>query len=476
MHFLAPRSPRRPRTDRHRMTRSAYTQLMAILAAGPPERGAWGFGRPQDGVIRRIHFDHAAACTAVTYSPDVQTLALLLTQQYAPAGEELRAIYHSHPGGLDVLSSGDLEYARTIFAANPAMTQLSLPLVTVQQGSPVLHPYVVERAGDTLSVRKVPLELYDEPLTASSTAHSFAARGWWRRLTRQRQRWWEGEAFSRIREAVDLELLAHSSVFIAGLGSGGMRLALQLARCGVGHFVVVDPDVVSLANLATQDVRRADLFAPKASVARRAIRAINPHAKVTALQADAEGLGAEQIAKLCGRSQDAARIVLCALTDSFRVQAHLNRAALSLELPSIQSQIYERGLGGEVTFTMPGVTPACHACLLKERYQAYERGFHNTVSADGALGTASMRLQALCTSVVLMLLHHGSGHHRWDGLLQAVADRNLVQVRLDPRLDHPLFAEMLDARASFFDEPLWLHVPPNPACPDCGSTGRARLE
>lgn len=46
--------------------------------------------------------------------------------------------------------------------------------------------------------------------------------------------------------------LAHAHIGIAGAGGLGSNCAMMLARCGVGHFVLVDHDVVDASNLNRQ--------------------------------------------------------------------------------------------------------------------------------------------------------------------------------------------------------------------------------
>ena len=56
-----------------------------------------------------------------------------------------------------------------------------------------------------------------------------------------------------------------------------------MARCGVGEFVLIDPDVVTESNLATQQAYRRDIGRPKVECLRERILDINPQAIVRAL-------------------------------------------------------------------------------------------------------------------------------------------------------------------------------------------------
>jgi len=101
------------------------------------------------------------------------------------------------------------------------------------------------------------------------------------------------------------ELLLKQKVAIIGLGGGGSLICELLARLGVGHIVLVDPDTVELTNLPRivgarrldalpwmSDERRPSwirsiagwLRTPKVSVGKRVIRQASNKIRVTAVQ------------------------------------------------------------------------------------------------------------------------------------------------------------------------------------------------
>lgn len=80
--------------------------------------------------------------------------------------------------------------------------------------------------------------------------------------------------------------LAQSRVVLFGVGGVGGHCAEALARCGVGHFVLVDMDRVSVTNLNRQAVAlHSTLGMPKVAVMRSRILDINPLAEVEAIDA-----------------------------------------------------------------------------------------------------------------------------------------------------------------------------------------------
>ncbi len=77
--------------------------------------------------------------------------------------------------------------------------------------------------------------------------------------------------------------LKKSKVAIFGIGGVGSFVVEALARAGVGNFVLIDHDKVSVSNINRQIVATHSTVGKyKVDVAKERILDINPHAKVTA--------------------------------------------------------------------------------------------------------------------------------------------------------------------------------------------------
>lgn len=82
------------------------------------------------------------------------------------------------------------------------------------------------------------------------------------------------------------DALKSTRVGIVGLGGGGSHVVQQLAHIGVGEFVIVDDDRISLSNLnRLVGGRRADIRwrRRKTDIAKRLVLSINPAASVIAV-------------------------------------------------------------------------------------------------------------------------------------------------------------------------------------------------
>jgi molybdopterin/thiamine biosynthesis adenylyltransferase len=115
---------------------------------------------------------------------------------------------------------------------------------------------------------------------------------------------------------------------VIGAGGTGSLACQQLAHLGATDVTVIDPDVVEATNLnRLVGSTPADVGTPKVDVAARTILAINPSAKVTALQAD---IVDEDVAQMLASFDF---ILLC--TDSHASRAVVNQAAHQYLVPVI---------------------------------------------------------------------------------------------------------------------------------------------
>ncbi len=293
--------------------------------------------------------------------------------------------------------------------------------------------------------------------------------------------------YQRVETSYDLERMHRTR--ICGTGDGGATQYYQdMARCGVGQFVLLDHDVVEEPNIGTQHVYLEDVGRAKVDCTADRIIQINPDAHVEVCQKSLDEIDDDTFFRLAfapivwGRGENdgipAPDItLLCGFTDNFYAQARVNRLALKFSLPSLCAGLYQYGQAGEITFTYPGITPACQRCILSPRYKSYlERGYKNIVPVPSA-GVpifATQHVNALKGMISLALLHHGTDHPVWGQMLTRIGNRTLVQIRMHPDAPYKAFAQVLsgaDTSRLFFGEAVWLPQEADPKCPECKGTG-----
>lgn len=191
----------------------------------------------------------------------------------------------------------------------------------------------------------------------------------------------ETDFASRSTGLVDAGHLRRARVLVVGCGSVGSAMADQLVRAGVGGLTLVDPDVVSVANLARSTFELADIDRPKVQAVAEKLLRINPHVEIDPWPEDFMALDDEITDALVEGHEIA--VVAVDRPDVVRVA----NAALHARRPAVYPGVFEMGSGGEVLFTRPG--GPCLECVLREtRFETEPppiAGQWDYSSADGRL-------------------------------------------------------------------------------------------
>ena len=279
---------------------------------------------------------------------------------------------------------------------------------------------------------------------------------------------------------------------IVCIGTGGAISFLEnCARSGFRNYVLIDADVVSPSNIATQGVFINEMGKKKVEVIRDRIMDINPNATVVCVDkflddtmSDDEFKG--YMDKFPHREPKDYLILGC--TDNFEAQKRSSLLALKYGTPYLAAMMYEGGAAAEIIFVYQGVTESCPRCLLRDRFEKYENGFINDVDSSACPIFATERMNALKGYIALMLLMYNEDpENPFSRMLDDVKDRNFVEIRLNPFLkDSKLGIGLFDkvfadaSRYVYFDETIW--VPQHPdrlefgsePCRLCGGTGDLR--
>ena len=92
------------------------------------------------------------------------------------------------------------------------------------------------------------------------------------------------DQFSRTEMLIEeqgIEKLKNAKIAVFGIGGVGSYVVEGLARAGIGKFVLVDNDVVSLSNINRQIIAtHKTIGIPKVEVAQKRILEINPNARI----------------------------------------------------------------------------------------------------------------------------------------------------------------------------------------------------
>jgi len=170
---------------------------------------------------------------------------------------------------------------------------------------------------------------------------------------------------------------------------GGLA-ALELARSGVGRFLLIDPDLLAIENLCRHPCGLADVGRRKVEAIAERIHQINPRAVVEVQATAIERLDPALVQRFAAANPphhaDAARplTLMLACADSRRADRHAARLGATLDLPFLAIGLWERAFAGEIFYSHPGEPMPCYGCAfdglgnaISHRAEAKRRFYSN---------------------------------------------------------------------------------------------------
>lgn len=475
-----------------------------------PETGGMLASSKDKNVIDRCYFDTHSKNTPGTFYYDVATMSEVY-REWKAKGYITNGIYHSHPDGAIRPSYHDISTA-LLHIDFFKLNYFYLPIIqSKRNGQYRLYFYVVRK-------KELQLEVTLEyVLKAEAVGYSYEKfREWNKEYSIQELRAYRrsiddpkpskseytkdshdlkktteaNNYFSKVRMLYPEKVL---DKVIVCIGTGGARSFLEnMARSGFKNYILIDADVVSPSNIATQGVYISEIGKKKVEIIRDRIMDINPKSKVVCVDrfldndmSDEEFKG--YLDSFPGKTPSEYLILGC--TDSFEAQKRSSFLALKYGTPYLAAMMYQGGAAAELIFVYPGVTESCPRCLLRDRFEKYENGFENDVDSSACPIFATERMNSLKGYIALMILmYKESPESRFNTMLDEVKDRNFVEIRMDPHLNKSklgigLFDRVLESasRYTYMDETLWIPQHPDSEkygekpCLLCGGTGDLKV-
>lgn len=281
----------------------------------------------------------------------------------------------------------------------------------------------------------------------------------------------EADLFSRNSGLLETAALQQCGVIVCGCGSVGSLAALDLARSGVGHFLLVDPDLLAIENLCRHQCGIADVGRRKVQAVAERIRQINPMAVVESHALPLEQLDPSAIARFCDGNTDT---LMLACADSRRADRHAARLAATLALPFLAIGLWERAFAGEIFYSHPDAPMPCYGCAfeslaegLTDRPSAGRRFYSNEtelekLNVQPGIAIDIAHVTGIGLKLAIDLLNRRNPNHV-PRLLGQLSQYTLVCNSNDPRLG--------GERAEIFSHPLQvttsIQVAFGQGCPPC---------
>jgi len=170
--------------------------------------------------------------------------------------------------------------------------------------------------------------------------------------------------YTRSKGLIEIGALEKKSVLIVGLGSGGATIAVELAKAGVGNFILVDFDRLELHNISRHIAGVNELGRLKTNIVRDAILAKNPYANISTYPIDMLS-DISLIERLIIETD-----LVIAATDSLSSRYVLNSLIIKHKKVGIFGRAVTRAEGGDVLRVRPG--GPCYACLKGSQWYTQE--------------------------------------------------------------------------------------------------------
>ncbi|WP_204102276.1 MULTISPECIES: ThiF family adenylyltransferase [Spirulina sp. CCY15215] len=169
------------------------------------------------------------------------------------------------------------------------------------------------------------------------------------------------ELYSRSTGLLETLVLEQCKVGIVGLGSGGSTVAVELAKAGVGNFVLIDFDRLELSNVARHVCGIGDLGRYKTKAVRDLLYGKNPYINVKIAELDINNSLEEtkNLLKDCD--------LIVAATDNNRSRFNLNNIAIEYKITTIFGRALTRACGGDVLRVRPFHGP-CLSCIFTKEF------------------------------------------------------------------------------------------------------------
>ncbi len=191
--------------------------------------------------------------------------------------------------------------------------------------------------------------------------------------------------FSRNKGILETDVMAKKKVIILGCGSVGSLVAMELARAGIGNFLLADPDIVEYHNICRHQCGIEDVGDLKINALERRLKSINPNIHIEKFEGIVQNLPKTQLDEFCVEGDT----IFVGCADNRTADVYTNRISIYYSAYFISIGFWERAYAGEIFYHIPGKGMPCYECALGEgsnisaRAQANHHVYSNQENTEG---------------------------------------------------------------------------------------------
>ena len=158
------------------------------------------------------------------------------------------------------------------------------------------------------------------------------------------------DVFSRNTGILESDIMLRAGVVLVGCGSVGSLIAVELAKAGVGRFMLIDNDILGYHNVCRHQCGVHDVGRYKTDAVADRIHDINPEAEVVKCNAIIQEVSLEALARFCTPDT-----IIVGGADNREGDLYANSVAREAGVPMMSVGFWERAFAGEIFYTLPGL-------------------------------------------------------------------------------------------------------------------------
>ena len=191
--------------------------------------------------------------------------------------------------------------------------------------------------------------------------------------------------FSRNKGILETDVMAQKRAVILGCGSVGSLVAMELARAGVGYFLLCDADIVEYHNVCRHQCGITDVGDLKVNALSRKLQNINPNIKIVRFEGIVQNLPKSTLDEFCVANQT----IFVGCADNRDADIYANRISIYYAAAFLSIGFWERAYAGEIFYHIPGKGMPCYECALgnggniSARAQANHHVYSNQENTEG---------------------------------------------------------------------------------------------
>lgn len=191
------------------------------------------------------------------------------------------------------------------------------------------------------------------------------------------------DVFSRHLGLIETDWMDNDCAVLCGCGSVGSCIALQMARSGVGRFILIDADCLEIHNVCRHQCNHTDIGRFKVDAVAERILQINPNAQILKFYRFIQDVPIHKYADWI----DPKNTIFIGTCDNRVGNAQACDIAYDFGAPFVALGFMERAWGGEIFIALPERNDICYRCAFKnqvENAQIEQNRNHLYMDAENA--------------------------------------------------------------------------------------------